>query len=75
MIEPRDLTNRAAETRWLRRRGRPRLFEGEVERVRVRIPVSLYDALDRQARRTDRSVPDIIRELLLDRLPVDEFRG
>lgn len=74
MIEPGDLTNREG-MRWLHRRGRPRLFEGEVERVRVRLPAPLYDALDRQAKQTDRSVPDVIRQLLLDRLPADEFRG
>jgi len=58
-----------------RRRGRPRVYEGTVERVMIRIPAPLYDRLDRAARTRDLSVPDVIRHLLTARLEALEDRG
>jgi hypothetical protein len=66
MIDARDLTNRAAG--WLRPRGRPRLCVGPTERICVRVPEHLYDALDQRARRTETSVPDVIRQVLMAHL-------
>lgn len=45
------------------KRGRPPIAAQSV-RVSVRIPVETYDRLDRLARRSDKSVPDVIRTRL-----------
>lgn len=63
MIEGHDLDNRAAmPTR--RRRGRPRVCEGPTERVTVRLPVPVYDAICRQALHRGEHLTDAIRRAL-----------
>lgn len=52
-----------------RPRGRPRVCAGAVQRVDIRLPAPLYDALDRHARQADSSVPDVIRRVLTRNLP------
>jgi hypothetical protein len=46
-----------------RRRGRPRVAFSAV-RVSVRLPDRVYDEIDRRARQSDASVPEIIRSIL-----------
>ena len=69
MIRSSDLDDRAVRPGWIRRRGRPRLFEGATARVVVQLPAPVYDVLDRTARQSDRSVPDVIRQLVVTHLP------
>ena len=69
MIRSSDLNDRSVRPGLIRRRGRPRLFEGETARVVVQLPTPVYDALDRTARQSDRSVPDVIRQLVVTHLP------
>lgn len=47
-----------------RRRGRPPLSPEPSERIDVRLPRSLYDALCRAALQADASLPDIVRDAL-----------
>lgn len=47
-----------------RRRGRPRVCEGPTERVDVRVPVLVYDALCRESIERRKPFAELIREVL-----------
>ena len=64
MVDPESLTNRAVLTT-PRRAGRPRLPDGPMEKVELRIPVAAYNAACRRAIRADLPVAEIMRRAIV----------